>query len=174
MSNFVTCQYPIYPDQPSKETISNYSAKWSLCLLLRDQTKSVKYLQLQLNSKNQDLAQNWPRGKDVTTLFKIIGKQSITAWIGRNGFAMSICDIIWHATCNIFEFLTETKNYLKNATLQRSLVFQMSMLERFKLINFAKNQCFEPTLKKDTLKVFFCFFTFLHFFMVKIKLQCSA
>ena len=53
---------------------------------------------------------------------------------------------LWHAICNTFGFLNTSKN-LKNATLQRSLAFQMSMLDRLEKVNLNKYLCFGPTLK---------------------------
>ena len=46
--------------------------------------------------------------------------------------------------CNIFGFLSESKKYLENATLQRSLAFQMSVLEK---LEKGKHLSFGPILK---------------------------
>ena len=54
----------------------------------------------------------------------------IPALIGRNVFVTSICDRFCHATCNIFGFLYLSMEYLKKATFQTSLAFQISVLER--------------------------------------------
>ena len=43
------------------------------------------------------------------SVFKITGNKIITARKGRNIFGMSVCERLWHWTCNIFVFLKLSK-----------------------------------------------------------------
>ena len=94
----------------------------------------------------------WP---DLTpnpkTVFNIIGKQIITAWLGRNAFVKLLFDILWHATCNIFRFLNLLKKYLKNALFRRNLTFQI----RVKISIFVKFSVLDLHKKKMHLDNFF-------------------
>ena len=65
----------------------------------------------------------------IIALFKSIDKKMYTAWIGHNFFVTPISDTSWHATFNISGFMDFSMKWLKNATLRRSLAFQISMQE---------------------------------------------
>ena len=58
---------------------------------------------------------NIATGQCITVL-KIIGKNIIKAWKGRNVIVSSICDRLWHDTCNIFWISDIVYKYLKNST----------------------------------------------------------
>ena len=65
----------------------------------------------------------------IISVFKIIGQKILTAWIGHNIFIKLICYRLWNAKCNIFLISWFVYKIFQNATLQRSLAFQMSVLE---------------------------------------------
>ena len=60
----------------------------------------------------------------------------VWAKIDCNVYVTSYCDGLWHTRCNIFGFCNLCIKYLKNATLQGCLAFQVSVLERLENVNF--------------------------------------
>ena len=51
----------------------------------------------------------------------------------------------WIMTCYMHGFLDWSNKYIKNATLQISLAFQMSVLERLENVHFSQIERFEHT-----------------------------
>ena len=58
---------------------------------------------------------------------------------------MSYCDGWLHARFNIFVFLDLSIKDLENVTLQRSLTFQMSLLEMLENVNVSQIHLIGPT-----------------------------
>ena len=83
------------------------------------------------------------------SVFENIGKQIITAYIGRNVFLTLIGDRFYKVDAI---FLDLSIKYFKNTTFQTSLAVQMSMLERFLKVNFSKNLIWEHHAKIHSLK----------------------